>query len=203
MTGDESRGAAGPTAGDAEGRTAGEVRGRAERVGVTELPDAAARSDAVGQVGRGWFRRPGRPAEVLLPEARWRRWVLIAPGLAVLGFVLLVATAVLDDRHGKRASALCHQLPVPWALFVGAWASLVCGVAAMAVCALFFRAARRAGRHGAECWQGTAAVCICVADVLVVIFQAVAVYGVHAEAGEAYWSCAGAGARALSAVLGG
>lgn len=181
--------------GDGAGRAADEVRDPAEQAGVVGQVGRAER------VGRGWLRRPAGRAEVLLPDARWRRRVLVAPGLAVAGFLLLVVTALEDDRHGKHASALCHRLPVPWTLFTGAWASLVCGVAAMVVCVLFFRAARRAGWRGAECWQGTAAVCICVADVLAVIFEVVAVYGVHAEAGEAYWSCAGA--RMLSAVLGG
>jgi len=138
--------------------------------------------------------------EVVLPGARWRRGVLLAPGLALVGVVLLVVTALLDNRHGKQAAALCHHLPVPWTLFATAWTSLVCGVAAAVVCVLFFRAARRAGQQGAECWQGTLAVCICVGDVLALIFEIVAVYGVHAEAGEPYWSCAGA--PALTAVLG-
>jgi hypothetical protein len=137
----------------------------------------------------------------LLPGARWRRWVLAAPGLALLGLVLLVGTAVEDDRHGKHAAALCHRLPVPWTLFASAWASLLCGLAAIVVCALFFRASRAAGQQGVECWQGTLAVCICVADVLVLLFEAVAVYGVHAESGEAYWNCAGV--REWAAVLGG
>jgi drug/metabolite transporter (DMT)-like permease len=126
------------------------------------------------------------------PTAGWRRKVVIAPALAVFGVLLVVCAAVLDDRHGKRASALCHHLPVPWTLFVLAWASLLCGLAASVLCALFFRAARRDGRRGTESWQGTLAVCICVAGALPLLFEAMAVYGVHAEAGEAYWSCAGA-----------
>jgi len=60
------------------------------------------------------------------------------------------------------------------------------------VCALFFRAAARDGRRGTASWQGTLALCICVCGALPLMFAAVAVYGVHAEAGEAYWSCAGA-----------
>ena len=150
------------------------------------------------RAGRG---RADEPEEVPLPGPRWRRWVLVAPGLAVVGVVLLVATALLDDRHGRRAAALCHQLPLPWTLFATAWSSLVCGVAAAVVCGLFFRTARRAGQQGAECWQGTLAVCICVGNALALLFEAVAVYGVHAEAGEPYWSCAGA--RALASVLAG
>ncbi|MEE4544281.1 hypothetical protein V2S66_20155 [Streptomyces sp. V4-01] len=134
------------------------------------------------------------PERPLPPTAAWRRRVLLAPGLALLGAVLVVATALLDDRHGKRASALCHHLPVPWTLFALAWASLLCGAAASALCALLLRAARREGRRGTESWQGTLAVCICVAGALPLLFEATAVYGVHAEAGEAYWSCAGASA---------
>lgn len=190
----------GELTGDVTARAAGEPAGRTERAGSAE------RFGLRERLRRSVRRRPVVPAEVLLPGPRWRRWVLVAPGLAVAGFVLLLATALLDDRHGKRAAALCHRLPVPWTLFALSWASLLCGMAAVVVCALFFRTARRAGRQGAECWQGTAAVCICAADVLAVLFEAVAVYGVHAEAGEAYWSCAGAApgaAWALSAVLGG
>jgi hypothetical protein len=138
------------------------------------------------------------------PGAAWRRRVLAAPGLTLLGALLLVVCAVADDRHGHRASALCRQLPVPWTLFALSWGSLACGVAGSVVCAVFFAAARREGRRGSDCWPGTLAVCICVAGALPLIFEAVAVYGVHAEAGEAYWSCAGAGLRAgaLAAIPG-
>ncbi|MBY8876884.1 hypothetical protein [Actinacidiphila acidipaludis] len=163
---------------------------------------------AESRAGRGRAAEPAQvavavpvPVPVPVPGPRWRRWVLVAPGLALVGVVLLLATALVDDRHGERASALCHHLPVPWTLFATAWMSLVCGVAAVVVCVLFFRAARRAGQQGAECWQGTLAVCICAGDALALLFEAVAVYGVHAEAGEPYWSCAGA--RVLGAVLGG
>jgi hypothetical protein len=125
------------------------------------------------------------------PTARWRRRVLVAPGLTVLGALLLIGAALADDRHGKRAAAVCHQLPVPWTLFALAWGALVCGVAAAVVCALFFRAAAREGRRGAASWQGTLALCICVCGALPLLFAAVAVYGVQAEAGEPYWQCAG------------
>jgi hypothetical protein len=118
--------------------------------------------------------------------------VLVAPGLTVLGALLLIGAALVDDRHGKRAAAVCHQLPVPWTLFALAWGALVCGVAAAVVCTLFFRAAAREGRRGVASWQGTLALCICVCGALPLLFAAVAVYGVQAEAGQAYWQCAGA-----------
>jgi drug/metabolite transporter (DMT)-like permease len=159
----------------------GDVTGLA----ASGTPEMSEGSAAAGVGG------PGRP---LPPTAAWRRRVLAAPGLAVLGVLLVVAAAVFDDQHGKRASALCHRLPVPWTLYALAWGSLLCGLAASVLCALLVRAARREGRRGTESWQGTLAVCICVAGVLPLLFEAMAVYGVHSEAGEAYWKCAGAAA---------
>lgn len=156
----------------------------------------------------GRAERAGAGPRPLPPTARWRRQVLIAPGLAMLGVLLLIAAALVDDRHGKRAAAVCHQLPVPWTLFALAYAALACGLSAIAVCSLFFRAAARDGRRGAESWEGTLALCICVLNGLPVVFQALVVYGAHAEAGEAYWRCSGrqilsGGVGVLSAVLGG
>lgn len=148
--------------------------------------------------GPGRVRRPP-------PERAWRRQVLAVPGLVLLGALLLVGAAVLLDRRGDRADALCHQLPVPWALFVLVYAALVCGAAALVVCGLLFRTARRAGRRGVDSWQGSLAVVISVPGALAVLFEATAVHAVHAQAGVGYWQCAGAGAlpgvRGLAAVL--
>lgn len=137
-----------------------------------------------------------RPPEVELPSARWRRRVLAAPGLALLGVALLVAGVWLDDRKGRREEALCHQLGVPWTQFVVGYAALLCGVAASVLCVLFFRTAARAGARGAESWQGTLALCICVANAVALLIEVVAVYGVHAEAADPYWRCSGAPALA-------
>ena len=165
---------------------------------------------AIRLVGGGTAQDPGAgaaevpdgvPAPLASPTQRWRRAVLAAPGLALLGVLLLVGAALVEDGHGKRAAALCHQLPVPWTLFVLAYAALLCGVAAPALCWRFFRAAARQGRRPAESWQGTLALCICVANTLPLLFEAVAVYGVHAEAGEGYWSCAGSPALAGLHIL--
>lgn len=155
---------------------------------VTDLAVSGASGTSGGAAAAGVRQQP------LQPTAAWRRRVLVAPGLALLGVALLVAGGILDDRRGKRASALCHRLPVPWTQFALSWGSLLCGLAASGLCALFVAAARRDGRRGTDSWQGTLAVCACVAGVLPLLFEAIAVYGVHAEAGEAYWSCAGAGA---------
>ncbi|WP_328913823.1 MULTISPECIES: hypothetical protein [unclassified Streptomyces] len=137
----------------------------------------------------------------LPPTDRWRRRVLTAPGLAVLGVLLLIGTAVVEDRHGKRAGELCHHLPVPWTLYLLAYAALVCGVAATVGCALFLRAAARDGRRGLDSWQGTLALCICVANLPALLFEAVALYGVHAEAAQPYWQCSSARASAAAHVL--
>ncbi|MFC4033808.1 hypothetical protein ACFO3J_20330 [Streptomyces polygonati] len=147
--------------------------------------------EVTGVARGGGPEAAGGPAALPGPSQRWRRRVLVAPGLVVLGVLLLIGTAVLDDRHGKRAGALCRQLPLPWSLFALAWAALLCGLAGAAACGLFFRAAARTGRRGTASWQGTLALCICVCGTLPLLFEAVAVYGVHAEAGEAFWSCAG------------
>ncbi|MCL2733252.1 MAG: hypothetical protein FWE15_24965 [Actinomycetia bacterium] len=196
--------------GDVGERAANGSPGRSEDRAAVDGVDAVDAAGAAGPAGSDGSAQPVAAAgqargagdgEVRLPGPRWRRGVLLAPGLAVLGFLLLIGTAVEDDQHGKHAAALCHRLAVPWTLVAMAWASLLCGAASVVVCVLFFRVARRAGQRGAECWQGTLAVCICVAGVLALIFQVVAVYGVHAESGEAYWKCAGV--RELTAVLGG
>jgi len=65
----------------------------------------------------GAGRASGEGSGPLPPTPRWRRAVLAAPGLALLGVLLLVGAALVEDRHGKRAAALCHQLPLPWTLF--------------------------------------------------------------------------------------
>ncbi|WP_329132603.1 hypothetical protein OG552_13570 [Streptomyces sp. NBC_01476] len=123
------------------------------------------------------------------PTARWRRQVLAAPGLVVLGLFLLIGTAVLDDRHGRRADALCHHLPVPWTLFALAWPALLCGLAGPVLCGLLFRAAARTGHRGSASWQGTLALCICVCGTLPLLFELVALYGVHAESTAPSWHC--------------
>jgi hypothetical protein len=135
------------------------------------------------------MRDAGAPVG-LPPTPRWRRQALAVPGLALLGALLLAGAALVEDRHGKRADALCHQLPVPWSLFVLAYGALVCGAAALVVCGLLFRTARREGRRGADSWQGSLGLVISVLDVLAVLFEATAVYAAHAQAGESYWSCA-------------
>ncbi|CAG6399429.1 hypothetical protein NMG29_38320 [Streptomyces cocklensis] len=139
------------------------------------------------------------------PAPEWRRRVLAVPGLVLLGVLLLVGAALLEDRRGNRADELCHQLAVPWPLFALAYAALVCGAAGLGVCGLLFRTARREGRRGVDCWQGSLALVISVPGALAVLLEATAVYGVHAQAGQPYWQCAGArvlpGVQGLAALL--
>lgn len=139
------------------------------------------------------------------PGREWRRRVLAVPGLVLLGVLLLVGAAVVENGRGKRAEVLCHQLAVPWPLFALVYAALACGAAALAVCGLLFRAARREGRRGVDSWQGSLALVISVPGALAVLFEATAVYAVHSQAGAGYWQCAGAGAlpgvQGLAAAL--
>lgn len=173
-----------------------------EDPGEAEMGEAIRAVDggSAGEHDREWRAGPPppwpEPPEWELPSARWRRQVLAAPGLALLGVAMLVAEVMLDNRQGRRAAALCHRLPVPWTQFAAAYAALLCGVAGSVLCVLLFRAASRVGARGAETWQGTLALCICVANVLALLVEAVAVHGVHAEAGDPYWQCSGAPALA-------
>ncbi|CAG7636776.1 hypothetical protein [Actinacidiphila bryophytorum] len=157
-------------------------------------------ADAGGQARAGGARVRRPP-----PGREWRRRTLAVPGLVLLGVLLLVGAALLQDRRGKRADELCHQLAVPWTLFALVYAALVCGVAALVVCGLLFRASRRAGLRGVDSWQGSLALVISVPGVLAVLFEATAVYAVHSQAGAGYWQCASAGAlpgiRGLAAAL--
>nr|WSX79165.1 hypothetical protein OH826_38120 [Streptomyces sp. NBC_00899] len=157
-------------------------------------------ADAGGEAG-GAAVRVWRPP----PAPEWRRRVLAVPGLVLLGVLLLVGAALLEDRRGNRADELCHQLAVPWPLFALAYAALVCGAAGLGVCGLLFRTARREGRRGVDCWQGSLALVVSVPGALAVLLEATAVYGVHAQAGQPYWQCAGArvlpGVQGLAALL--
>jgi hypothetical protein len=141
------------------------------------------------------------PVEPVPPPARWRRRVLAAPGLVLAGVALLAVLIVLDSRRGEREAAQCRQLPLPWTQFAAAYAALLCGLAGSSLCVLLFRAAARAGTRGAASWQGTLALCICVANVLALLVEAIAVYAVHAAAGEPYWRCSGASALAGLHIL--
>lgn len=158
---------------------------------------------AGGADAGGGAKKAGRPAARVRrppPLPGWRRRVLAVPGLVLLGVLLLVGAALLEDRRGNRAEELCHQLAVPWPLFALAYAALVCGVAGLVVCGVLFRTARREGRRGVDSWQGSLALVISVPGALAVLFEATTVYAVHAQAGQPYWQCAGA--RVLPAVQG-
>lgn len=183
----EAFGFAGGRAGGRAGGFVGGSAGGSDGGSVGDFAGDGASGGASGGAGRA----SGEGSGPLPPTPRWRRAVLAAPGLALLGVLLLVGAALVEDRHGKRAAALCHQLPLPWTLFALAYAALACGVAAPALCWRLFRTAAREGRRGVESWQGTLALCICVANTLALLFEAVTVYVVGAEAGEPYWHCSG------------
>lgn len=156
---------------------------------------ASGGSAAEGPAGRAEAGAPPPPGR------QWRRRVLGVPALVLLGVLLLIGAGLVDDHQGKRAEELCHRLPVPWQQFALAYASLLCGLAALAVCALLFTAARRAGTRGADTWQGSLALVISVPGLLAVLFEATAVYGTHAASAEPYWRCASAGSLPGTAGL--
>ncbi|MFG1809191.1 hypothetical protein [Streptomyces sp. NPDC049040] len=161
---------------------------------ATGLAAGGAAADGAAGAVKARVRRPP-------PAAGWRRRVLSVPALVLLGVLLLVGGALLQNRRSKRADALCHQLQVPWTEFALVYAALVCGVAALAVCGLLFWKARREGRRGVDSWQGSLAFVISVPGGLAALFEATAVYALHAEAGEGYWRCTGAGALPAAQVL--